>query len=300
MLDGPDRGPAVGEGQLQTDAAGARPDVPDRLAGADSQGGQHLRPDGLLGHRHSVRPGKGVVRPAGGAGGQARRGLGQQHRQGRKAAPRHLAGRPGGDALAGQGQLLPHRHRQVSQAGGGELPAQAGGARRPAAGQEKDRRAAADGGHRVAGRAVGRDQLPPLPGAAEGRRQQLYAGEPRRHPGGDAPLFQKVQQAGRAGIKAGVPAVEGGGRPPGGQQGVQHVGRADSRQAAGRILRRQSVQQALRPRDADRPPEGRRPLGGEGCGRRPHPHQGDVIARVLCFYNVHSCAAFLHRARASP
>ena len=191
------RGAPVGKGQFQADTAGACPHVPGGFPGAESQLGQGLGPDGLFGHGDGLGPGEGAVGPAGGAGSGPGGRLGQQHRQGPEGPLCQLTGCAAGEGLIGAAQVLPHRHRQVFQACLGQTGAEVGGAGALAAGEEKHRPAPADGGHRVAAGAVGRHQLPVLPGPAQPGRQQLDAGNPRHHFGGDSILGQPFQQARR-------------------------------------------------------------------------------------------------------
>ena len=55
---------------------------------------------------------------------------------------------------------------------------------------------------------MGRNKVPPLPRTAQRRRQQLDAGKAGQHPGADAEGFQLFHHGRRAGVKAGVAAVD--------------------------------------------------------------------------------------------
>ena len=129
--------------------------------------GAHL----LLCHRH-LPACKRAVRNARRALRRAGRGLGQQHAQRCKRTLRAL--RRGGlrHTLVRIGKVLPHRHGQPAQARFAQLRAQRGRAER-AAREEKHRSAAAHRRSRVARRAVGGDERPVLPGAAQTRGQKL-------------------------------------------------------------------------------------------------------------------------------
>ena len=99
----------------------------------------------------------------------------------------------------------------LPQSGGGQGAAE-GGRGLGAAGQEEDRSAIRRQalGHRVAGTAVGGDEFPVLPGAADRRREQLNAGDAGQDAAGDAAGPQHGQQPGSPGIKSGVAAVQQG------------------------------------------------------------------------------------------
>ena len=136
----------------------------------------------------------------------------KQNAQACKLLLRKLLRRAEQDLLLCPAQLFPHQHMGIAQPGSSQ-PAAEGGRRFCPAGQEKHglspgRQAF---GHRVAGTAVGRDQLPLLPGAAHRSGQQLNAGKPRQHPAGDAKGPQHRQQLGRTGVKPGVAAVQNSG-----------------------------------------------------------------------------------------
>ena len=284
------RGPAVGKGQFQADAAGAGPHVPGCLPGADGQLGQGLGPDGLFGHGDGLGPGEGAVGPAGSPGGGPGGRLSQQHRQGPEGLPGQFCRCAGGDGLAGAGQVFPHRHRQLSQPRLSQPGAEVGGAGALAAGEEKHRFPLAEGGHRVAAGAVGRHQLPVLPGPAQPGRQQLDAGNPRHHPGGDSLLGQPFQQARRPRIKAGVPAVEGRTGPGGLQHRRQYILKPGGGHPLGGVVGGQGVQQPPGPYNPGGFPQGLVPFRGEGGHRGPQPHQCHLF---------HSAAAFLHRSSTS-
>ena len=135
-----------------------------------------------------------------------------------------------------------------------QLRAQRGRAER-AAREEKHRSAAAHRRSRVARRAVGGDERPVLPGAAQTRGQKLHAGNARQHPRRNAVFRQQRQQAARAGIKARVAAVRHnaqGGVSPRFQHGLQHLLRARCFHSARRAARGQRGQQPPRADDAFR------------------------------------------------
>ena len=93
---------------------------------------------------------------------------------------------------------------------------------------------------------MGRNQFPVLPWAAQRRRQQLDAGSARIHPRRDAQRPQGREQAGRAGIKPGVPAVKHGSILPGGLcQRLKDLGRLIEGKLPGSALGREARQQPL-------------------------------------------------------
>ena len=55
---------------------------------------------------------------------------------------------------------------------------------------------------------MGRNKVPPLPRTAQRRRQQLDTGKAGQHPGADAEGLQLFHHGRRAGVKAGVAAVD--------------------------------------------------------------------------------------------
>ena len=93
---------------------------------------------------------------------------------------------------------------------------------------------------------MGRDQLPVLPGAAQRCREQLHTGNTGVHPGRDAQRPQRREQAGRAGVKPGVAAVEHGSVLPGVlRQRFKDVGGLVERELPGGAVCGQARQQPL-------------------------------------------------------
>ena len=232
-----------GQSQLHAHAARARAHVPADVARAHGQLAQCRGAHLLLCHRH-LPACKRAVRNARRALRRAGRGLGQQHAQRCKRTLRAL--RRGGlrHTLVRIGKVLPHRHGQPAQARFAQLRAQRGRAER-AAREEQHRSAAAHRRSRVARRAVGGDERPVLPGAAQTRGQKLHAGNTRQHPRRNAVFRQQRQQAARAGIKARVAAVRHnaqGGVSPRFQHGLQHLLRARCFHSARRAARGQRGQ----------------------------------------------------------
>ena len=269
--------PGCGQCQLHAHAAGARPHIPQSIGRLHGQLGQRRRPHLLLGHGH-LSPVEGFIREAGHPPGRLRKMLHKQNAQACKLLLRKLLRRAEQDLLLRPAQLFAHQHMGIAQPGSSQSAAE-GGRRFCPAGQEKHRLSPGCQalGHRVAGTAVGRDQLPLLPGAAHRSGQQLNAGKPRQHPAGDAKGPQHRQQLGRTGVKPGVAAVH---------KGSIHL--RVSRQRGKDILRliqglpviraalRQLFQQALCPQDQSGVLQGGKALRGQAFRRaRPHPDECD-------------------------
>ena len=229
---------------------------------------------------------EGFIWEAGHPPGRLRKMLHKQNAQACKLLLRKLLRRAEHDLLLCPAQLFAHQHMGIAQPGGSQ-PAAEGGRRFCPAGQEKHRLSPGRQalGHRVAGTAVGRDQLPLLPGAAHRSGQQLNAGKPRQHPAGDAKSPQHRQQLGRTGVKPGVAAVH---------KGSIHL--RVSRQRGKDILRliqglpvfraalRQLFQQALCPQDQSGVLQGGKALRSQAF-RRADPIPMSVIIAASP-YNV--------------
>ena len=135
--------------------------------------------DFLFGHRHFA-PRKGFVRQALGTAGRHLGHLHQQHAQALEMAGGQLAHRAGINFLLRGPQVFAHGGGQLSKALCRQLGTKGGGAL--AAARQKERRLALHAlGHRVAGAAMGRDELPVLPGAAQRGREHLHAGKAGQH-----------------------------------------------------------------------------------------------------------------------
>ena len=168
-LHGADPARRGGQRQLHTDAAGARAHIPEGICGAHSQLGQRGSADLLLGHRRFAADERCI-----GQAGRAAQGRGhifhKQDTERCKALCGQLLRRAGHKPLGRRAEVLPHRGRSVAQPGSRQLLAERRGGL-AAAGQEKGCPACAAGGHRVTGTAVGGDEPPALPRAAQRRGQ---------------------------------------------------------------------------------------------------------------------------------
>ena len=238
--------------QLHAHTARACPHVPQdirRLHGQLCQcGGTHL----LLGHRH-LAPDEAFVREARRAEMRDIEVFHQKHAERCKTLPRQLCRRAVADGLFPGAKVFAHQCVHLAHAGIGQLPAEGGRCFGPA-GEEKDGALCHALRHRVAGTAVGRHQLPVLPWAAQRRRQQLDAGNARIHPRRDAQRPQGREQAGRTGIKPGVPAVKHGGILPGSlRQRLKDLGRLIEGKLPGSAFGREARQQPLCAKHKARP-----------------------------------------------
>ena len=177
----------------------------------------------------------------------------QKHAERCKTLPRQFCRRAVADGLFPGAKVFAHQCVHLAHAGIGQLPAEGGGCFGPAS-EEKDGALCHALCHRGAGTAVGRHQLPVLPWAAQRRRQQLNAGNARIHPRRDAQRPQGREQAGRAGIKPGVPAVKHGSILPGGlRQRLKNLGRLIEGKLPGSALGRETRQQPLCAKHKARP-----------------------------------------------
>ena len=133
---------------------------------------------------------------------------------------------------------------------------------------EKEHRTAPGGEHlphRVAGQAVGGDDGPLLPGAAQLGGKILQTGDAGQHPDGNAPLPQQGEKRPGPGVKAGVPAVQHAGeRKVPALQDLQHIRRLGGGEAGGLRGEGALLQQAAGAEQTVGAAQGLRCGGGEG------------------------------------
>ncbi len=199
-----------GQRQFDADASGPGPDIPKGICRPDSQLRQCGGADFLLRHG-DLSPDEGIIREAGAR--RAGRTVCSMSRtlRGAQAFAARACAVPNARCSCGGTEVFTYDRMGVPKAYIGQFGAEGGG-RFGAAGQEEHR--AAFGGQalgcRVTGTAVGRDELPILPRAANGRREKLHAGNTGQHPRRNAEGPQHGQQLGSTGIKPGVAAVKKG------------------------------------------------------------------------------------------
>ena len=158
-----------------------------------------------------------------------------------------LAHRAGINFLLRGPQVLAHGGGQLSKALCRQLGTKGGGAL--AAARQKERRLALHAlGHRVAGAAMGRDELPVLPGAAQCGREHLHAGKAGQHHRLISLCLQTLHQCRSPGVKPGVAAVqERGVLTPGGVEQLQYFIRQVGGGTVLRAASRQGRQQPTGP-----------------------------------------------------
>ena len=162
---------ALGRSQrhFHTDTAGARTHIPQGIVRAHGQLCQHGGADLLLGHRRFAAE-KHFIRQAGGAARRRGAALRQQHAQRRELLLRQRGHCVGHKALGIAAEVFPHGRYDLAVPGCCQPGAECRG-RLTAACQEERWHALLARSYRIAGAAVGRYELPILPGAAQCRRQ---------------------------------------------------------------------------------------------------------------------------------
>ena len=153
--------------KLHAHTAGACAHIPQSVGGHYRQLCQRSSAHLLLGHGH-LAPDEAFVREARRTQLRQIKVFHQKHAEWCKALPRQLCSRAVADGFRLGAKVFAHHAVGFAHTGIGQLLAQRGG-RFSAAGEEVHRTVHHALGHRVAGAAMGRDQLPVLPRTAQRR-----------------------------------------------------------------------------------------------------------------------------------